>query len=86
MVLYLDFKFLGCKQEAEYKFPKSFAAIGVRRNFASGGETSTFSLSFSDCWTCSANGRSQNALPFPKHKENAPCYGNRHKNALRWQQ
>jgi len=49
MVLYLDFKFLGCKQEAEYKFPKSFAAIGVRRNFASGGETSTFSLSFSDC-------------------------------------
>ena len=50
------------------------------------GEKSTFCLSFSGCWRCSAHGRSQNVLPFQHHNENAPCYGNSTKNALRWQQ
>jgi len=27
-----------------------------------------------------------NALPFLHPKQNAPCYGNSHKNVLRWQQ
>jgi len=49
------------------------------------GETSKFCLSFLGCWRCNANGRSQNALTFLHHKENAPCYGNSNKKALRWQ-
>ena len=47
------------------------------------GGKSTFYLSFSGCWRCSANGRSQTALHFLHRKENAPRYGNRSKNALR---
>jgi len=31
-----------------------------------------------------ANRRSQNVLPFPHHKANAPFYGNSHNNALHW--
>ena len=50
------------------------ATTGVRRNF-SRGATSTFCLSFSGCWRRNANRRSQDALPFLHHKENAPCYG-----------
>jgi len=37
-------------------------------------ETSIFCLFFSACWRHNANGRSQNALPFLQHKENAVCY------------
>jgi len=48
--------------------------------------TSTYCLSFSGCWRCSANGHPQNALLFLHHKENALCYVNSHKNALCWQQ
>jgi len=47
-------------------------AMGVRRNFSRGGATSTFCLSFSGCWRCHENGRSQNALLFLHHKENLP--------------
>ena len=47
-----------------------------------GRATLIFCLSFSGCWPCSANERSQNAhaLPFLHHKELAPCYGKSHKN------
>ena len=38
------------------------------------GVTSKFCLSFSVYWRCNANGRLQNALPFPHHKENVPLY------------
>jgi len=48
---------------------------GRPQKFFQGGAKSTFCLSFSGCWRCSAHGRSQNALPFQHHKENAPCYG-----------
>jgi len=54
---------------------KAKSVMDVRRNFSGGGK-STFRLSFSGCWPCNANGRSQNALPIQHHKENAPCYGN----------
>jgi len=50
--------------------------MDVRRNVSREGANSAFCLSFSGCWWCSAHGRSQNALPFQHHKENAPCYGN----------
>jgi len=43
---------------------KSNSSMGVRRNFSRGGETSKFCLSFSGCWRCNVNGRSQNALSF----------------------
>jgi len=48
------------------------AHMGVR--FFSRGETSPIWLSFSDCWRCNANGRSQNALPFLHFEVNAVCY------------
>jgi len=47
---------------------------------------STFCLPISICWWYNGNGSSHNALPFPHHKENDPCYGNSLKNVLRWQQ
>jgi len=50
------------------------------------GSTSTFCLYFSGCWWYNEIGRSQSALPFLYRKENVPCYGNNHRNALRWQQ
>jgi len=50
-----------------------------RRNFYRRA-TSIFCLSFSSCWLCNANERSQNPLPFLKQKQNVPCYGNSHKN------
>ena len=37
--------------------------MGVRRKFARTGTTLKFCLSFSGCWRCNANGRSQTALP-----------------------
>ena len=46
-------------------------AMDVRRNFFRRA-TSTFCLSFSSCWRCNANGRSENALLFLHHKENSP--------------
>ena len=49
--------------------------MSVFRNFSRGAK-STFCLSSSGCWRWTANGSSQNALPFQHHKENAPCYGN----------
>jgi len=48
-------------------------STGVRSNF-SRGANSIFCLSFPCCWRCNANARSQNALPFLHHNENAPCY------------
>jgi len=39
------------------------ASMGVRRIF-SRGATPKFCLSFSGCWRCNTNGRSQNALSF----------------------
>jgi len=52
-----------------------------------GGAKATFCVPcFSGCWRCNAHGRSQNGLLFQHHKENAPCYGNSPKSALRWQQ
>jgi len=45
------------------KLDRNSASTGVRRNF-SRGATSKFCLSFSGCWWCNANWRSQNALPF----------------------
>jgi len=53
--------------------------MGVRRNVSSEA-TSTFFLHFSGCWQYNANGRSQNALPFLQHEENALSYGNSHEN------
>jgi len=47
--------------------------MGIRRNFSSGGN-SIFCLSFPCCWRYNANSRSQNALSFLHHNENAPCY------------
>ena len=44
-----------------------------------GGATSKFYLSFSSCWRCNVNERSQNALPFLHRNKNAPRYGNSHK-------
>jgi len=41
-----------------------------------GGAKSTFRLSFSACWRCNANRRTQNESSFLHHKENAQCYGN----------
>jgi len=35
----------------------------------------TFCLCVSNCWRCDANWRTQNVLPFLRHKENAKCYG-----------
>jgi len=49
--------------------------MGVCRNFSK-REKSTFCLSFSGFWRCNASGRTQNALLFLHHKENAQCYGN----------
>jgi len=46
-------------------------AMGFRRKF-SRGATSTFCLSFSGCWRCNENGRSQNSLLFLHYKENSP--------------
>jgi len=43
----------------------------VRRHF-SRGATSTFCWSFSGCWRCSANGRSQIAFLFLHRNENSP--------------
>ena len=40
-----------------------------------GAAKMTFCSSVSDCWRCNANWRTQNALPFLRHKENAQCYG-----------
>ena len=57
--------------------------MNVRRNFSEGA-TSTFFLSFSVCQRCNASGHWRNALPILQNKQNAPCYGNSHKNVLRW--
>jgi len=43
-------------------------------------ETSTFCFYCSYSWRGNANARSQNALPFLHHNENASCYGNSRKN------
>jgi len=61
------------------------STMGVHRNF-SRGAASTLCLSFLGFWRCNENGCSQKGLPLLHRKENAPCYGNSHKNALRWQQ
>jgi len=42
----------------------SLVHMGVRRNFSKGGATSTFCFSFSGCWRCNANARSQTLCPF----------------------
>jgi len=44
---------------------------GRSQKFFQGRATWTFCLSFSSCWRCNANRRSQNALLFPHHKENS---------------
>jgi len=38
--------------------------MGVCRNFSRGEQIRHFYLSFSGCWRCNANGRTQNASPF----------------------
>ena len=58
---------------------------GLSQKFFQGG-TSIFCLSLSGCWRCDANGCSQNALSFLYHQENAPCYGNSHKNCASFAQ
>ena len=50
--------------------------MGVRRNFSRGWGKSTFCLSSSGCWRCSANRHSQNASLFLYNKANAHCYCN----------
>jgi len=60
--------------------------MGVRSNFSWVGQHRHFAYPFSGFWRCNTNGRSQNAFSFIHHKENAPCYGNSHRNALLWQQ
>jgi len=41
-----------------------------------GGAKSTFCSTFSGCWRCNANGRTQSASPLLHHKENVQCCGN----------
>jgi len=50
-------------------------SMGVRRK-----QRRHICLTFSGSRRCNAHGRSQNALSFLFHKENALCYGNSHKN------
>jgi len=49
--------------------------VGVRWKIFRGAKT-IFSLSASGSWRRKANWRTQNALPFLRHKENSQCYGN----------
>jgi len=50
-----------------------------------GGNVDVLLNTFKLLYRCNANGRSQNGLSCLHHKESAPCYGDRRKNALRWQ-
>ena len=55
-------------------------STGVRRHF-SREESSIFCLSSPCCWWYNANARSQNALPFLHHNENAPATQGRNERA-----
>jgi len=59
--------------------PQKFFQGGQRRHFA-------YLFQVADDAMQTANGHSQNALPFKHHKEIAPCFGKGHKTALLKQQ
>ena len=56
-----------------------------QRFFQGGGPKTTFCLSVLGCGRRHANWRTQNALPFLRHKENVQCYGNSCKQRSIWE-
>jgi len=61
------------------------SSVGVCRNFSRGGQRRHFAYTFEVAEVTMQMDFHKTLLPFCT-KENAPCYGNSHKNALLWQQ